>query len=76
MKICFILEGSYPYVRGGVSTWVDGYIRSMPEHEFVLWTIADQEEKSGKFVYELPKNVVHVHENFLNTSLRSIKTQI
>ncbi|MFN8398899.1 MAG: GT4 family glycosyltransferase PelF [Anaerolineales bacterium] len=69
MKICFILEGSYPYVRGGVSTWVDGYIRSMPEHEFVLWTIADQEEKSGKFVYELPQNVVNVHENFLNTSL-------
>lgn len=69
MKICFILEGSYPYVRGGVSTWVDGYIRALPDHEFVLWTIADQEERSGKFVYDLPKNVVKVHENFLSTSL-------
>lgn len=69
MKICFILEGSYPYVRGGVSTWVDGFIRALPEHDFVLWTIADQEEKSAKFVYELPKNVIAVHENFLSTSL-------
>ncbi|MDU7943858.1 MAG: DUF3492 domain-containing protein, partial [Streptococcus salivarius] len=22
MKICLILEGSYPYVHGGVSTWM------------------------------------------------------
>jgi polysaccharide biosynthesis protein PelF len=69
LKICFILEGSYPYVRGGVSTWVDGYIRALPEHEFVLWTIADQEGRSGKFVYELPNNVIKVHENFLSSSL-------
>ena len=68
MKICFVLEGSYPYVRGGVSTWVDGFIRSMPDHEFVLWTITDVEDKKGKFVYELPENVVDVHENCLGSS--------
>lgn len=68
MKICFILEGSYPYVRGGVSTWVDGYIRALPDHEFVLWTITDQEGQGGKFAYELPSNVVMVHENFLSSS--------
>lgn len=69
MKICLILEGSYPYVRGGVSTWVDGMMRSMPEHEFILWTIADSEEKGGKFVYELPDNVIEVHENFMDAGL-------
>lgn len=68
MKICFILEGSYPYVRGGVSTWVDGYIRALPDYEFVLWTITDQEGQGGKFAYELPSNVVMVHENFLSSS--------
>ncbi len=68
MKICFILEGSYPYVRGGVSTWVDGYIRAMPQHEFVLWTITDLESKKGQFVYDLPSNVVEVHENSLGSS--------
>lgn len=69
MKICFILEGNYPYVRGGVSTWVDGYIRALPDHEFVLWTVTDKAEgQVGNFVYELPSNVVMVHENFLSAS--------
>ena len=69
MKICFVLEGSYPYVRGGVSTWVDGFITAYPEHEFVLWTITDDENKQGQFKYDFPKNVISVHENFLSTSL-------
>jgi hypothetical protein len=68
LKICFILEGSYPYVRGGVSTWVDGYIRALPDHEFVLWTITDLEGQKGKFAYDLPNNVVMVRENFLSAS--------
>jgi glycosyltransferase involved in cell wall biosynthesis len=68
MKICFILEGNYPYVRGGVSTWVDGFIRSLPQHEFILWTITDLESNRGKFVYKLPDNVVEVNENCLGTS--------
>ena len=70
MKICFILEGNYPYVRGGVSTWVDSYIRSLPQHDFVLWTITDVESKQGKFVYQLPKNATEINENFLGTSFK------
>jgi glycosyltransferase involved in cell wall biosynthesis len=68
LKICFTLEGNYPYVRGGVSTWVDRFIRSLPQHEFVLWTISDLESKRAQFAYELPSNVVGVHENFLGSS--------
>jgi glycosyltransferase involved in cell wall biosynthesis len=68
VKICFVLEGNYPYVRGGVSTWVDGYIRSLPRDNFVLWTITDLESKQGQFVYRLPENVTEVSENFLGTS--------
>ena len=29
MKMCLILEGSYPYVHGGVSTWMHQYITEM-----------------------------------------------
>lgn len=70
MRICVILEGCYPYVHGGVSTWIHQYIQRMPEHEFVLWLIGAREESRGKFVYELPKNVTEVHEVFLDTALR------
>ncbi|MCL2127158.1 MAG: GT4 family glycosyltransferase PelF [Treponema sp.] len=66
MKICLILEGCYPYVRGGVSTWTDNYIRSFPGYEFILWTIFADRSQSGKFKYTLPENVSAVHEVFLN----------
>ena len=48
MRICLILEGCYPYVHGGVSTWMHQYIKEMKEHEFVLWVIgAHAEDKES-----------------------------
>jgi len=44
-------------------------IQAMPEHEFVIWAVADSEEKKGKYVVELPPNVVSVQEAFLDTAL-------
>ena len=70
MRVCLVLEGSYPYVYGGVSTWMHGCIRAMPEHEFVLWVIGAKAADRGKFVYELPANVAEVHEVFLDDALR------
>ena len=72
MRICLVLEGSYPYVHGGVSTWMHQYITEMKEHEFIIWVIGANEEKKGMFVYEFPENVVEVHEVFLD-SLTSSK---
>lgn len=70
MRICLILEGCYPYVNGGVSTWMHQYINEMPEHEFVLWVIGAKAEDRDKFVYTLPKNVVEVQQVFLDDALR------
>ncbi len=69
MRICVILEGCYPYVTGGVSSWMHQYIQAMPQHEFVLWTIGANSSDRGKFKYELPDNVVEVKELFLNDAL-------
>ena len=70
MKICLILEGCYPYVHGGVSTWMHQYITIMKEHEFVLWVIGAKAEQKGKFVYDLPDNVTEIHEVFLDDALK------
>lgn len=70
MRICLVLEGSYPYVNGGVSTWMHQYITEMPEHEFVLWVIGAKAEDRDKFVYELPRNVIEIHQVFLDDALR------
>ena len=73
MKVCLLLEGCYPYVRGGVSTWTDSYIRSFQDYEFILWTISADRSMSGQFKYTLPENVTAVHEIFLNDAFAGSK---
>ncbi|MDO5475784.1 MAG: GT4 family glycosyltransferase PelF [Eubacteriales bacterium] len=62
MRICVILEGCYPYVTGGVSSWMHQYIQAMPQHEFVVWAINADPSQNGKFRYALPENVAEVRE--------------
>jgi len=70
MRICLILEGSYPYTHGGVSSWANQIITAMPQHEFVLWVIGSHASDKGKFFYEIPKNVVEIKEVFLDDALK------
>lgn len=66
MRICLIAEGCYPYVAGGVSSWVQMLMKGMPEHTFVIYTIGANESQRGQYKYELPPNVEAVEENFLD----------
>lgn len=66
MKICIVAEGCYPYVMGGVSSWIDSMIKSFPNIEFCILTIISDREQSGKFLYTLPENVTEVYESYLN----------
>ncbi len=70
MRVCLILEGSYPYVFGGVSSWVHQYMKAMPDIEFVLWCIGAKAEDKGKFKFEIPENVKEIHEVFLDDALK------
>lgn len=69
MRICLIAEGSYPYITGGVSSWIHSLITSLPEHEFIIFAIGAQEKQRGQFKYPLPRNVVEVKETFLDAYL-------
>lgn len=70
MKVCLILEGCYPYIRGGVSSWAHDYILSSPDTEFVLWTIHAARQYTGEPVYELPPNVTENHEIYLEDAVK------
>jgi glycosyltransferase involved in cell wall biosynthesis len=67
MRICIIAEGSYPYVTGGVSSWIQTLVGAMPQHEFIIFAIGAKEELRGKFKYKLPDNIVEVKEVFLDS---------
>ena len=69
MRICVVAEGCYPFVMGGVSSWLHELIQRMPEHEFVIWAIGPQEKNRGKFAYTMPPNVVSVVDVYLDTVL-------
>jgi len=57
--ICLILEGSYPYVAGGVSTWTHDLIKAQAPLTFAVVAL-NADDKPRKLRYELPDNVVTV----------------
>lgn len=65
MRICIVAEGCYPYVVGGVSSWINSMIKSFPEMEFIILSIVANRTFRAKFKYELPENVTEVHELYL-----------
>jgi len=69
MRICLIAEGSYPYVTGGVSSWIHSLMNAMPEHEFIIYAIAAERKQQGQFKYTLPPNLIDVYEIFLDEYL-------
>lgn len=69
MRICLLTEGSYPYIVGGVSSWVQMLIEGFPEHEFVLYSIGAEQKDRGHFRYKRPKNLVAIQEVFLDEIL-------
>ena len=55
--VCLILEGSYPYVAGGVSSWAHDLIQTQAQLSFhLLILLAPGAEKISK--YTLPSNVI------------------
>jgi glycosyltransferase involved in cell wall biosynthesis len=61
-QVCLLLEGTYPYVAGGVSSWVHAIIRQLPEVSFTLLHIGGQQGTYGPARYTLPTNVVGLSE--------------
>lgn len=63
--VCFILEGTYPFVRGGVSSWTHQLVEAMPDLKFSLLTLSPTVDKPKEYRYPLPDNVTTLIECFL-----------
>ena len=63
--VALLLEGTFPYVSGGVSSWVNQMIRAFPDVRFAIVFIGSRREDYGDMVYALPDNVVHLETHFL-----------
>lgn len=65
IDVCLLLEGTYPYVRGGVSSWVHQLIQGLPDLNFYLVFIGGSRESYSTQHYTLPNNVVGMEKHYL-----------
>ncbi len=65
VDILMIAEGTYPYIRGGVSSWIDQIITGMPEYSFGILFLGSKREDYEETKYDLPDNVKFFETYFL-----------
>ncbi|MCE5360354.1 GT4 family glycosyltransferase PelF [Candidatus Igneacidithiobacillus taiwanensis] len=64
--ILLLLEGTFPYVRGGVSSWIKRIIEGFPEYRFGIVFLGSAKSDYGRSQpYALPENVNYFAEYFL-----------
>lgn len=64
-RVCLLLEGTYPYITGGVSSCAHQLISSIPEVDFKLVYIGSKKEIGQSFKYPIPNNVSSIKEIYL-----------
>ena len=64
--VMLLLEGTFPYVSGGVSSWVNQIIRGFPQVRFGVCFIGSRPEDYGDPKYPLPDNVVHLEIHYVH----------
>lgn len=65
VDVLLLLEGTFPFVAGGVSSWVNQIIRGFPEIRFGAIFLGSSAQDYGDLRYELPKNLVHLEVVYL-----------
>lgn len=66
VDVLLLLEGTFPFVRGGVSSWVHQIIKGFPELTFGAVFIGSKAEDYSDFQYEIPPNLKHLQTHFLH----------
>jgi glycosyltransferase involved in cell wall biosynthesis len=64
--ICLIVEGAYPYVMGGVSSWIQSLVTNLPSVTFAIMYIGSIPDPQRKAVYKMPGNVIEFREVFIS----------
>lgn len=63
--VALLLEGSYPFVRGGVSAWVHALIEGLPDFSFSLVHLGAERTGEEEIRYRLPPNVRELQCHYL-----------
>ena len=64
VDVCLVLEGTYPYVAGGVSTWVHDLVSAQKDLTFHIVSLLPGTEPPERR-YDMPDNVRGINHVFL-----------
>ncbi len=65
VDIMLIGEGTFPYIRGGVSSWIYQLITGLDKLTFGCIFIGSRRKDYGEILYDLPENLVHLECHYL-----------
>ncbi|MFQ5342504.1 MAG: GT4 family glycosyltransferase PelF [Anaerolineae bacterium] len=60
VDVCLILEGTYPYITGGVAAWVQSLLTGLPDLTFAIVHLSAGDNQPGHARYTLPPNLVEI----------------
>ncbi|MBL0707607.1 MAG: GT4 family glycosyltransferase PelF [Sulfurimonas sp.] len=68
VDIMLFSEGTYPYVKGGVSSWILQLMKGLPQYTFGVCFVGATPMLDGEpmqISYEFPPNLKHLEEHYL-----------
>jgi glycosyltransferase involved in cell wall biosynthesis len=64
-NICLILEGTYPYAHGGVSSWIHQLVTNLKDFSFSIVLLSATGDTIRTTKYEIPPNILEFKEEFI-----------
>lgn len=65
VDIMILAEGTFPYIKGGVSSWIYQLITGLNEFKFGIIFIGSRPEDYKDIAYNLPDNLVYLEKIYL-----------
>ncbi|PHQ90303.1 MAG: glycosyl transferase family 1 [Sulfurimonas sp.] len=78
VDVMLFSEGTYPYIKGGVSSWILQLMKGLPQYTFGVCFIGATEFVDGERMevsYEFPKNLKHLEVHYLFDHKEKIKAK-
>ncbi len=63
--VTLLLEGTYPYIKGGVSSWVHQLVNRLPQWRFAAVFLGSRPQDYGGIQYPLPGNLTSLTTLYL-----------
>ena len=64
--VCLVLEGTYPFVHGGVSSWIHKLVTSLSEIRFSIIHLSSAGDTIKSPKYDIPPNILEFKEIFVH----------